>query len=201
MPPNDASAKPVAPPADPPPIIDKTLESLLEPGEKMLTVVHRHLIGIIIIYLEALVGVGSLALLAAFVAPDVFNDLSTKTNRLIVAGTVFAVAILVFVLFVATYVYRQSKLLVTDKSLVQVLQKSLFIRNVSRLSMSNVEDVSAEQRGILATIFNFGTLTIQTAGELDNFVFPTCPDPNRLAHRILEAREAYAERLQEDKEP
>jgi membrane protein YdbS with pleckstrin-like domain len=174
---------------------------MLEPGEHMITVVHRHPIGIIIIYLEALIGVIALGVLAIFIAPDIFSDTSTQTNRLIVGGTIFAVAMLVFVLFVATYVYRQSRLLVTDKSLVQVMQKSLFIRNVSRLSMSNVEDVSAEQRGILATILNFGTLTIQTAGEMENFIFPTCPDPNKYAHRILEARQAYAQHLEEDKEP
>lgn len=163
----------------------------------MLVIVHRHPIGLIVIYLEALLGLAALAALAIFVAPDVFKDLSSETNRLIVGGTIFAVAILVFVLFVATYVYRQSRLLVTDKSLVEVLQKSLFIRHISRLSMSNVEDVTSEQRGILATIFDFGTLTIQTAGEEDNFIFPTCPDPNKYAHQILEARQAYARSLEE----
>lgn len=197
MPPSDAST----PPAEPPPITDKTLANLLEPGEHMITVVRRHPIGIIIIYLEALLGVGALATLAILIAPDVFNDLSTQTNRLIVAGTILAVAILVFVLFVATYVYRQSRLLITDRSLVQVMQRSLFIRKVSRLSLSNVEDVSAEQRGILATILNYGVLIIQTAGEMENFMFPTCPDPNRYARRILEARQAFAEEHEEDRNP
>jgi hypothetical protein len=132
------------------------------------------------------------------VAPDIFTDLSTQTNRAIVGGTIFALAMLIFVLFVATYVYRQSRLLITDRSLVQVMQRSLFIRKVSRLSISNVEDVSAEQRGILPTILNYGTLIIQTAGELDNFIFPTCPDPNKYAHIIIEARQAYAQKLEEE---
>ncbi len=195
--PENSSALPANPPVNPPPIMDSALASLLEPGEQMITVVRRHPIGIIIIYLEALVGVLALGVLAVFIAPDIFSDISTQTNRLIIAGTILAVAMLIFVLFVATYVYRQSRLLVADKSLVQIMQKSLFIRKVSRLSMSNVEDVTAEQRGILATIFNFGTLTIQTAGELDNFIFPTCPDPNKYAHEILEARQTYAKSLEE----
>ncbi len=197
MPEDSSSALPANPPVNPPPIVDGALASLLEPGEQMITVVRRHPIGIIIIYLEALIGVLALGVLAVFIAPDIFSDLSTQTNRLIIAGTIFAVAMLIFVLFVATYVYRQSRLLVADKSLVQIMQKSLFIRKVSRLSMSNIEDVTAEQRGILATIFNFGTLTIQTAGELENFIFPTCPDPNKYAHKILEARQAYALSLEE----
>jgi hypothetical protein len=198
MPPSEPTAQPVAPPAAPPQVIDKTLIGLLEPGEEMITVVRRHPIGIIIIYLEALLGVAALVTLAIFVAPDIFTDLSTQTNRAIVGGTIFALAMLIFVLFVATYVYRQSRLLITDRSLVQVMQRSLFIRKVSRLSISNVEDVSAEQRGILPTILNYGTLIIQTAGELDNFIFPTCPDPNKYAHIIIEARQAYAQKLEEE---
>lgn len=196
MPPSTPQQPAVTP--DPPPMFKDTVaKSMLEPGERLLTVVHRHPIGIIILYLEAVLGVGALAALLIVVAPSALKDLSSEANRLLIGGVVFAVAILIFVLFVATYVYRQSRLILSDKSVIQVLQKSLFIRNVSRLSMSNVEDVTAEQRGILATIFGFGTLVIQTAGEMDNFIFPTCPNPNEIAHEILEARQAYAQSLEE----
>lgn len=58
--------------------------------------------------------------------------------------------------------------------------------------MSNVEDVNVEQRGIAAHLFNYGTLTVQTAGEEDNFVFSQCPNANIHAEQILEARQAYA---------
>jgi uncharacterized membrane protein YdbT with pleckstrin-like domain len=88
-------------------------------------------------------------------------------------------------------------LLVTDMNLVQILQKGLFVRKVSRLSMSNVEDVTAEQKGILPTIFNYGTLTVQTAGEMENFVFPYCPNPNKYADRILDARQAFVDKENE----
>jgi uncharacterized membrane protein YdbT with pleckstrin-like domain len=116
------------------------------------------------------------------------------------AGAIFATALVFFILFLATYIYRQSMLIVTDKSLIQIMQRGLFVRKVSRLSMSNVEDVSAEQRGILPTIFNYGTLTIQTAGERENFLFPYCPSPNLYADRVLDARQAYANRAEHDDE-
>jgi hypothetical protein len=106
----------------------------------------------------------------------------------------------VLILFTATYIYKQSRLLVTDKSLVQIIQKTLFNKKVSRLSMSNVEDVSEEQRGFLASFFNYGTLTVQTAGTEDNFVFSLCPNPAKLADRIIEARQAYAKSIEEGQE-
>jgi hypothetical protein len=66
--------------------------------------------------------------------------------------------------------------------------------------MSNVEDVNEEQRGVLASIFNYGTLTVETAGARENFVFTLCPNPAGLADRIIEARQAYAKSVQEDQE-
>ena len=174
---------------------------LLEPGEELITVVYRHPIGIIGYYLEAFSGliliVGFLAfLIANFAGPSDSNAAAS----IIVGGSIFAFAILVFFLFVATYVYRQCRLLVTDRSLVQILQHSLFIRKVSRLSLSNVEDVSAESRGILASIFGYGTLLIQTAGAMDNFEFSKCPNPTFYADRIIEARQRYAQSIQEENE-
>jgi hypothetical protein len=59
--------------------------------------------------------------------------------------------------------------------------------------MSNVEDVNVQENGFLPTILNFGTLTVETAGEEDNFIFPMCPSPNHYAEIILEARQKYAE--------
>jgi len=199
---------PNTPPASPPPIqpvqngeIDEgDADNFLEPGEKTIVVVHRHPIGLIFIFLEALIGVIALGALLIFVTPSALKNSSPETNRLVLGGAVFAVAILFLFLFVASYVYRQSRLIIADKSLIQVLQKSLFYRDVSRLSFSNVQDVTGEQRGILPTIFGYGTLEIQTAGEMDNFLFPTCPNPNKYAHIILEARQRYAAALESKSE-
>ena len=175
-------------------------EDLLEPGEQLVVVVKKHPIGIVGIYLEALVGLLVVFGLFLAIAPDFFNGLSNQAYKILVGVIIFGLAILVFFLFVATYVYRQSRLLVTDRSLVQILQKSLFIRKISRLSMSNVEDVTAEERGILSTILNYGTIVVQTAGTLDNFIFPYCPNPAKYADQIIEARQRYARSLEEEHE-
>lgn len=181
--------------------IDSAFRDMLEPGEQPLAVVKRHPIGIIGLYLEALIGVIAILALIFIIAPDVLNDFSKQSNRLIIGGSVFAIAIVALVLLIATYIYRLSKLLITDKNLIQITQSGLFLRNTARLSIANVEDVNAEQRGILQTIFNYGTLHIQTAGERPNFIFKTCPDPNRYAGRINEARQLYAESLKEAHTP
>lgn len=197
----DKTGKPA--PAVPPPITGLSKrhdEDMLEPGECVLTVVHRSIIGLIGIYLVAFLAVSAILVLVVTISPDTFQTSSENISGSLSAIIVLFAVFLVLILFTATYIYRQSRLLVTDRSLVQIMQRTLFIRKVSRLSMSNVEDVTEEQRGILASIFNYGTLVVQTAGEMENFIFNLCPNPARLADRIIEARQAYAKSVQEENE-
>ena len=173
---------------------------MLEPGEHVLTVVRRSFIGLLGIYLVATVATLAIIGLVVALSPDTFNTDSVNISPALSGIIIVGATLLVLILFTATYIYKQSRLLVTDKSLVQIMQKTLFNKKVSRLSMSNVEDVSEEQRGFLASFFNYGTLTVQTAGTEDNFIFTLCPDPAKLADRIIEARQAYAKSLEEGNE-
>lgn len=192
---------PSAPPATPPPIagVSKSSENdMLEEGECILKVVHRSIVGLVSIYLVVIAAITAIFVLLITISPSAFDTSSTNISPQLMAIMVLGAILLVLVLFTVTYIYRQSKLLVTDRSLVQIMQKSLFNKKVSRLSMSNVEDVSEEQRGILASIFNYGTLMVQTAGTMENFIFTLCPNPSGLADRIIEARQDYARKIEED---
>ena len=204
MQPDDSDQRPpAAPPPTPPPLAGATRqrdEDMLEPGECVLTVVRRSFIGLLGIYLVATAAIVAILALVVALSPDTFNADSVNISPALSAIIVVGATLLVLILFTATYVYRQSRLLVTDRSLVQIIQKTLFNKKVSRLSMSNVEDVSEEQRGFLASFFNYGTLTVQTAGTEDNFVFTLCPNPTKLADRIIEARQAYAKSIEEERE-
>ncbi|HZP55328.1 MAG TPA: PH domain-containing protein [Candidatus Saccharimonadales bacterium] len=188
-------------PEEKPPVSEDDIAGqtdLFEKGEHQLAIVHRHPIGLIFIYLESLIGILIVIVFFALVTPDIFDNLDKESNRALLGLVVFGLAILVFFLFIATFIYQESRLLITDRSLVQIVQRGLFSRKVSRLSFSNVEDVNADQRGILATILNYGTLNIETAGEMENFNFKYTPKPNYYADVIIEARQRYAESLQEE---
>jgi hypothetical protein len=200
---NPEKQPPVSPPPTPPPLAGAAArrdEDMLEPGECVLTVVRRSFIGLLGIYLVATAAIAAILVLVVVLSPDTFNTDSVNISPALSAIIIVGATLLVLILFTATYIYKQSRLLVTDRSLVQVMQKTLFNKKVSRLSMSNVEDVSEEQRGFLASFFNYGTLTVQTAGTEDNFIFTLCPSPTKLADRIIEARQAYAKSLEEERQ-
>jgi len=194
MPPsNGAPAQPVKP-------VPMAAQQLLEDGEQVLMVVHKSIIVLIGLYLEVLLAVAAFVGLFLVTRPTTLDDLiaSQSVTSLIIA--VLIVTLIVFILVLVTFIYLENQLIITTRSLIQVTQRGPFSHKASRLSFSNVEDVSANQSGLLATIFNYGTLLVQTAGTMDNFNYTYCPDPNHFAHEILEARQAYAEALRESNE-
>jgi len=170
---------------------------LVEPGEKVLTVVRKHWAGIAGIYLGAIVALMALLVLGFTISPELSNNLSSSASNIVVMAGVVIIVVLALVVLMLVYIYRLSRLTITDQSLVQIVQKGLFSRQISRLSMSNVEDVKVEQNGVLPHIFNFGTLTVQTAGEEDNFIFGLCPKPDDCAEQILTARKQFVQKYHE----
>lgn len=156
--------------------------------ETKLCEVSKHPLGIIVVYIQTFVGAIFSIGLTYFLLPQVVED----NDQAFAYATGFSLVVLVMsalVVFVASLVYYQNRLIVTDRNITQILQYGLFHRKVSQLNLVNVEDVTAIQNGILATMFGFGSLNIETAGEQVNFHFTYCPRAGYFAKVILEARE------------
>ncbi len=176
---------------DPGTRISNTL-TVLQPGEHVICTIKRHPIGILGVYgLCGLVAIVT-AVLSFGLAPSIFSDSSSRQIfltgsliSLIVGATCAAFAL------IATKVYWGNAWTLTTDSLTQVDQLSLFKRHSSQLSLESLEDVTAEQNGILTRLFNYGLLKVETAGERSKFVFPFCPNPNYYAAQILSAREKF----------
>ncbi len=162
----------------------------VDDDEVLLGTVHKHLFGIIIIYIQAAAGLLLSLGLGIVLVPNVFGN-SSSVASLAVLLAVVVVALTGFIVLVATIIYRQSYIVITDKNITQVIQSGLFQRKISQLTMANVEDVTSEQKGIFASLFDFGTLKIETAGEQTNFNFNYCPRSSYYAKIILEAREKF----------
>jgi uncharacterized membrane protein YdbT with pleckstrin-like domain len=160
----------------------------VDKDEIKLAEFKKHPMGIVLIYIQAffgfVVGLG----LIFFLLPSVLGD---QEDAFYYANLFAAITILlaVIIISVATFIYIQNRIIVTDRSITQVLQQGLFSRKVSQLNMNNVEDVTVVQDGFLPTTFNYGLLKIETAGEQANFHFTYCPHPSYHAKIILDARE------------
>jgi uncharacterized membrane protein YdbT with pleckstrin-like domain len=150
--------------------------------------ITKHPIGIFIVYVQGIVGFIFALGLTYFLLPTVIEDTDTAflyANLFASIAIVFAIGIVL----ISTMVYRRNRLIVTDRNITQILQYGIFNRKVSQLNMVNVEDVTSKQRGLLSSLFGFGELIIETAGEQSNFHFTFCPNPGYYAKVILNARE------------
>jgi hypothetical protein len=166
----------------------------IDADETLLATIYRHPFGIVSLYVQVLLGVAAAGGLIVFLLPTFISreEQPNLYNLLGVAGLLI-VGFLIVVLLIATVIYNQSKLVVTDKTITQILQEGLFNRRISQLSVSNIEDVTANRSGLFQSILNYGTLYVETAGEQENFHFAYCPNPDHFAKVILEARQAYVE--------
>jgi Na+/H+-dicarboxylate symporter len=172
---------------------DKTIRmDVIDDDEQFIGLVRKHIFGLIVIYIQAALGLfvalGLIYFLVASVGSE--QNLSNIYNY-VTMFAIAAIALTAVILIAVTYVFHQNKLIITDKNLTQTLQFGLFTHKTSQLTLANVEDVTAEQHGIFAAIFGYGTLKFETAGEQANFYFTYCPNPSYYAKQILEARERY----------
>ncbi|NBD73657.1 PH domain-containing protein [Patescibacteria group bacterium] len=107
---------------------------------------------------------------------------------------------LAFVLPLATIAwtdYYLDTLVITDARLIAIEQKGLFSREVSSFRLDRIQDVTIEVEGLIATLLDFGTIHIQTAGEAREFLATYIPQPERVREAVSRAHNQAIERTQE----
>lgn len=76
---------------------------------------------------------------------------------------------------------------ITNKRLIAVDQVGFFNRTTASFRFERLQDMEVSVNGILATLLDFGSLEIQTAGEDSNFKVYGLPSPGDLKALILSA--------------
>jgi len=166
--------------------------STMRPGEQIICEIRRHPIGIIGMYGAVGLLLFVMAVLAFIIAPNVFTSYSSG-QVMMAGGLVFAVAAITGVgfLFIVHTIYWGNSWIVTSDSITQVKRIGLFDKQTSQLSLGNLEDITAEQNGVLAQMLHFGVISAETAAATDKFTFIYCPKPTYYAQQILAARERF----------
>lgn len=176
----------------------------LSPGEYVLEEVRRHPIGLVSIWAIS----GLLIFLSLAIAPfysgnvELFSDItSVPAAKLPSPAIIFVPALILAGFFflggaIATFVYNRNRFYITTESIVQFVQYSLFNSKQQVVNLINVEDVSADQTGILQQVLNYGTLRLSTQGEDTIYHFRFVANPNRVVHSVHDATEIAIQRLE-----
>lgn len=100
--------------------------------------------------------------------------------------TLFWYALILTFIFERFLIWFFSVNIVTDERFIDVDFYGLLFKHVSVAQLENIEDVNYFQRGVMAAIFNFGDVVIQTAAEMPQFVFNKIPNPEKVTKVISE---------------
>lgn len=76
--------------------------------------------------------------------------------------------------------------IITDERVIDVDFLSLLYHDVSAAKIDNIEDVTSVTGGAIRSIFDFGTVRIQTAAEKTEFEFEDVPHPTRVTKLLNE---------------
>ncbi len=164
-----------------------------DPSEVILYQALRHPAGVYFIYGAGIGAVILIVLLMGVIASDTSGTFGTGLS-----SNFFSVMVLVGILFIAitagvslaaAYIYKKSRMILTNQKLVFIQYHSIFSREVSQLNIGDVEDVNVAQKTIWDRILKTGNITIETSGEQNNNVMSHVQDPHGFAQKAIRAHE------------
>lgn len=80
--------------------------------------------------------------------------------------------------------------ILTDHRLIDITQNNLVNRTVATTPLGHIEDTASDVAGVLGTLLNYGTVTIETASARDNkFIIDHVSNPSLVARTILNQAE------------
>lgn len=166
----------------------------LSEGEYIVSAVRRHPIG--------LIGPIAIAVLLISLALSVLFNYDIFVEFLGLTGAaanplVAAIPTLLFVLliamgtYVAYYVYVNNRFFLTNESVIQEIQTSLFSRREQTVSLANIEDASFIQQGMIQQLFNYGSIRLSTEGDETTYRFSYVENPKQHIATLNNAIEAF----------
>ena len=94
---------------------------------------------------------------------------------------------------VGVSVFRGNQMFITNKHVIQLIEKSPLVKSVNIIDLSSVEDASFTKTGFLQAFFNYGTFRLSTIGDETTYTFPYSDisrhDLNAVSKLITEVKE------------
>lgn len=156
----------------------------LKPGEEILAVIKRHWIVYVMIWVFFLVGV--------IITIILFSVLNFTTLSILI-NVVFWMFFSIF-LYIEWLNHELDMYVVSNNRVIWINQISFLNRAVSECNLWQVQEVNSKTSWLFANIFNYWTLTIQTAWNATTLMMDFAPDPMQTARKILNIVDDYRDK-------
>lgn len=165
----------------------------LSPAEYVIRAVRRHPIGMFpaIFVTVILVAITASAMINYSLIMEYFDIVSPPSfDAVLLLGTLLIFLFLVGG-YIAVWVYLNNKFFLTNESVIQEIQTSLFHRFEQTVSLANIEDASFRQEGILQTMIGYGSIRLSTQGDETTYRFNYVANPKDHIATLNNAVEAF----------
>ena len=150
-----------------------------EDGEVVLVCEHRHEV---LLYRSLIAP--SIVLLIT-VAASIYGASVVAPMIPLVGGGGMVIALLVFMVYLVLD-HKDERYIVTNRRVVRREHTPLGKESRVDAPMRTIQDIQESQVGLLAQMFDFGDLIIETAGERGHVAFREIPDPEGVREIIFE---------------
>lgn len=162
--------------------------------EVILEQATRHPVGVFAIYAFGAITVFLAITALLFISSDsaLLNSFGANSGSVLGIGSLVVLLLATFVIggtLLAAHVYKKSRLILTNQKIVIIQYHSIISREVSQLNIGDAEDINVSQPTLFDRIFKTGTVTVETAGEQNNYVLTQIENPYHFARCAIQMRE------------
>lgn len=166
----------------------------LSEGEYVIIDIKRHPIGLFIPVASTITLIALMTV--AMVGYPLVVEADPATGEIPGYGLALLALICLTILvgiggYIAVWVYLRNTFFLTNESVVQEIQHSIFSKHEQTVSLGSIEDASFKQYGILPSLLNYGTIRLSTEGEETTYSFQYVADPKNQIAIVNNAIESF----------
>jgi hypothetical protein len=104
--------------------------------------------------------------------------------------------------FLITFIFAFEKFLgwyfdlyiLTNERVIDISFNNLLNKKFAEADIGMIQDASSSVKGVAGTMFNYGTILIQTASEVNQIIFDYIPNPEKVIKVLQKLREEHEEK-------
>lgn len=161
---------------------------VLEEGEQVMHDARKHWF-LILVELFSL----TLAILLPIIIVLIISSLPVMvgsfSNKITIDHLVFFGSIWFLIIWIMSFAvitdYTLDVVKITNRRIIDIDQRGFFSRNIATIRLETIQDITINTHGILPTLLHFGDLSIQSAGEMNEFVIRGLRDPDKVKDIVI----------------
>jgi uncharacterized membrane protein YdbT with pleckstrin-like domain len=165
----------------------------LSEAEYVISAVERHPIGLVA---PVLTTIFLVAVIASFLfnfsaIMNAFGIYSPPSYGMVLLSGILLILLVLAGAYISIWIYTSNRFFLTNESVIQEIQTSLFTKHEQTVSLINIEDASFEQKGILQTLLNYGSIRLSTEGDETTYRFSYVTNPKQQIATLNNAVESF----------